>query len=66
MDFLARAKMRLEHWIAHSEHHHGEYASLARELEEAGKMESARQIREMIALINRGNECLRAALEALG
>lgn len=65
MDFLSRAKIRLENWIAHSGHHQEEYTSFARELEQAGKTESAKQIREMIALSARGEECLRAALQAL-
>lgn len=65
MDFLEKAKIRLEHWITHNDHHKEEYELFAEQLEEAGKDESARQVREMIRLSAKSNECLRKALEAL-
>ena len=65
MDFSEKAKVRLEHWITHSDHHQEEYASFAQQLEEAGKAESAKYIREMIDLSNRSTDCLRKALKAL-
>jgi hypothetical protein len=65
MDFVERAAVRLNHWIAHNDSHQEEYERFAAELEEAGKRVSARQIREMVALSKRSNECLRRALEAL-
>ena len=65
MDFIEKAKIRLEHWVTHNDHHKEEYELFAEQLEEAGKEESARQVREMIRLSVQGNECLRRALEAL-
>lgn len=66
MEFIEKAKIRLEHWIHHSEDHHQEYVSFAKELEEAGKIESARHLKDMIALTNRSTECLKKAMRALG
>jgi hypothetical protein len=65
MDFLEKAKMRLEHWITHSDHHQEEYSMFAEQLEEAGKLESAKYIREMIDLSSRSTDCLRRALKFL-
>ena len=65
MDFIEKAKIRLEHWITHNDHHKEEYELFAEQLEEADKEESARQVREMIRLSVQSNECLRRALEAL-
>jgi hypothetical protein len=65
MDLADRAKRRLEHWIAHNEHHHEEYENFVKELDDAGKPESSGYIREMIALNLRSTECLRNALKAL-
>jgi hypothetical protein len=65
MDFAEKAAVRLSHWITHNDSHQQEYQRFAAELEEAGKTESARQIREVVALSKRGNECLRRALDAL-
>ncbi|RLB41560.1 MAG: hypothetical protein DRH12_07815 [Deltaproteobacteria bacterium] len=65
MDFLEKAKIRLEHWITHNDHHKEEYELFAEQLEQAGKQESARQVREMIRLTVQSNDCLRQALEAL-
>jgi len=65
MDFLEKAKIRLEHWITHNDHHKEEYELFAEQLEQAGKEESARQVREMIRLSIESNECLRKALKAL-
>jgi hypothetical protein len=66
MDFIDKARIRLEHWIHHSEDHSQEYVSLAEELEEAGKIESARLLRDMISLSTRSTECLKKAMKALG
>ncbi len=38
----------------------------AKELEEAGKIESARHLKDMISLTTRSTECLRKAMKALG
>jgi hypothetical protein len=65
MDFIEKAKMRLDHWIHHSEHHNEEYELFADQLEEAGKKESAAFIREMMDLTLKSTECLRNALKAI-
>jgi len=65
MDFIEKAKIRLEHWIAHNEQHHEEYELFMQQLLEAEKQESADHIREMIALTVKSTDCLRRALNAL-
>ena len=65
MDFVEKASVRLNHWIAHNDSHQEEYERFAAELEEAGKSVSARQIREMVALSKKSGECLRRALKDL-
>ena len=65
MDFLEKAKIRLEHWVDHGEHHIEEYRDFANELEKAGRSESAGHIREMIELNQKSTECLKKALGAL-
>lgn len=65
MDFLEKAKIRLEHWVDHSDHHIEEYSDFADQLEQAGKSESAEHIREMIKLNQKSTERLKRALEAL-
>ena len=66
MDFVEKARIRLEHWITHNDHHQEEYEMFADQLEEAGRKESAQFIREMISLSARSTECLRKAFKALG
>ncbi len=34
MDFIEKARVRLEHWIHHSDHHNEEYEMFADQLEE--------------------------------
>ena len=65
MEFLEKAKIRLEHWIAHNEQHYEEYEAFANQLEQAGKGESARCVRDMMELVFKSNDCLRNALDAL-
>jgi formyltetrahydrofolate hydrolase len=65
MDFIEKATIRLEHWITHNDHHQEEYEMFAEQLEEAGKKESAEQVREMISLTSKSTDCLRKALKAL-
>jgi hypothetical protein len=65
MDFNEKATIRLEHWITHNDHHQEEYEMFAEQLEEAGKKESAAQVREMISLTSKSTDCLRKALKAL-
>lgn len=66
MEIIEKAKIRLEHWISHSDHHYEEYEIFAEQLEEAGKVESAKYIREMMTLTSKSTECLREALKHLG
>ncbi|MEW6664324.1 MAG: hypothetical protein AB1512_03770 [Thermodesulfobacteriota bacterium] len=65
MDFVQKARVRIEHWIGHNDHHLEDYEAFARELESAGKAESARLVKEMIQHSARSTECLRKALLAL-
>ena len=65
MEFVERAKIMLERWISHNDHHQQEYETFADLLEEAGKTESARYVREMTELSTRSTACLRKALKAL-
>ena len=65
MDPLEKAKVRMEHWISHGVHHQEEYELFMEQLQEAGKSESAEQIKQMIALTEKTNECLKKALAAL-
>jgi len=66
MEFVEKARIRLEHWIHHSEDHYQEYVSFAKELEDAGKIESARHLKDMIGLTTRSTEVLKKAMKALG
>jgi hypothetical protein len=66
MDVVEKARIRLEHWITHNDHHQEEYEMFADQLEESGRKESAQFIREMISLSAKSTECLRKALKALG
>ena len=65
MEFTEKAKIRLEHWIEHNDHHHEDYEEFATQLDEAGKGESAQHIRDMIALTAQSTDCLKKALAAL-
>lgn len=65
MESIEKAKVRIEHWIHHNEHHGEEYEMFAEQLEEAGKNKSAEYIREMIDLASKSSDCLKKALEAL-
>ncbi len=66
MEFIEKARIRLDHWIDHNDHHNEEYETFADQLEEAGKDASARYVREMIELTAKSTECLRNALKELG
>lgn len=66
MDFTEKARVRITHWVEHSEKHLKEYETFAHDLEAAGKNESAQHIREMAALAAQSNDCLARALKALG
>ena len=65
MDFIERARIRLENWITHNDHHQEEYEMLAEQLETEGKNESLKHVREVIELTAKSSECLRKALKAL-
>jgi hypothetical protein len=65
MDTIEKAKIRIANWIHHNEHHQEEYEIFADQLEQDGKTESARNIREMAALSAQTNECLKKALNGL-
>ena len=65
MEFVEKARIRLEHWITHNDHHHEEYEIFADQLEQEGRSESAGYIREMMALTAKSTDCLRKALGAL-
>ena len=65
MDIVEKARIRLEHWITHNDHHQEEYAMFVDQLEEAGMKDSAEDIREVIALTARCTDYLRSALRSL-
>ncbi|RJR26548.1 MAG: hypothetical protein C4582_01660 [Desulfobacteraceae bacterium] len=65
MDFLEKARIRLTHWISHSEQHVKEYEAFSSELEAAGKAEGAGFIKEMAELTRKSTDCLRNALKAI-
>ncbi len=65
MDFVEKSRTRLEHWITHNDHHQEEYEMFAEQLQDAGKKESAENIREMAQLTAKSTDCLRKALKAL-
>lgn len=65
MEFVEKSRIILERWISHSDHHLEEYEAFADELKGAGKVESAKAVREMAALTSKSTECLRRALKAL-
>ena len=65
MDFVEKAKIRLEHWKTHNDHHYEEYQIFADHLEDAGKTKSAGHIREMIDLTAKISDCLSSALKEI-
>jgi len=66
MDFMEKAKVRMDHWIVHNEQHQQEYENFLKDLENANCHESARHMREMIELTTRSTGSLKKALESLG
>jgi hypothetical protein len=65
MDFVERARLKLEHWMDHNEKHREQYAGFAAQLEQAGKPASAVHVREMAELARKSQDCLHRALKAL-
>jgi len=66
MEFIEKAKIMIEHWITHNDHHQEEYELFSDQLENAGKTESAGYVKEMKELTSKSTECLRKALKTLG
>ena len=65
MDFVEKAKIRLEHWLSHNTHHIEEYKQFIEELKKAGELESAKYMEKMIEFVMKSNECLENAIKAL-
>ena len=65
MDFIDKAKIRLERWITHNDQHQEEYRAFAEQLEQEGAKESALLVQEMTDLTAKGTDCLRRALKAI-
>lgn len=65
MDFKEKAKIRMEHWLAHGRSHGDDYAKFTRELTEAGQTDSAAAMEEMARLNDESLKALEKALEAL-
>jgi len=65
MDFVQKAKIRLEHWLEHNLHHIDEYQEFIKALKEAGKEKSARYVEEMVDYLIKSNESIKSALKAL-
>ena len=65
MEFIEKAQIRIEHWMHHNIDHGEDYERFARELDAAGKSESAVHIRKMGSLVEQSNMHLKKALEYL-
>jgi hypothetical protein len=65
MEFIEKARLRLEHWVTHNDHHQEEYEMFAEQLEAAGKRKSAEYVRDMIKHTRESTDCMRKALKAL-
>ena len=65
MEFLEKARIRMEHWMEHNHQHQEEYAKFAQELAEAGKLEAAKHVQEMVDLTAKSSECLKMAVKAM-
>ena len=65
MDFVEKARIRLEHWITHNDHHQEEYEMFVEQLEDAGKKRCAGHVREVMTLNAKSTDCLRKAWDSL-
>jgi hypothetical protein len=65
MDFVEKARLRMERWLSHNDHHDEEYSSFADQLNAAGQTKSAEFIREMMQFSTKSNQFLQKALESL-
>ena len=66
MDFIEKAKTRMEHWLRHNEQHVKEYEHFAQELDAAGQPECTEHLKDMIKWSTKANEALQEALQFLG
>lgn len=62
MEFREKAKIRIAHWMKHTDDHVKEYAQFADELEKSGYNNAARNIREMASITTKCSHCLKNAL----
>jgi hypothetical protein len=65
MTFTEKSMHRIEHWLKHNEVHLHEYEKFAYELELAGEVESALQIRKVASLTGQATRHLDNALRSL-
>lgn len=65
MDFIEKAKIRLENWIKHNDHHKEEYEMFIDQLKASGKNESSEYVRQMMVFLEESNKCLIKALQGL-
>lgn len=65
MDFIEKARIRIENWIHHNEHHQEEYQLFAEQLAEFGERETSAYIEKMIQRTSESTELLRQALDSL-
>jgi pantothenate kinase-related protein Tda10 len=66
MELAEKARIRIEHWLKHNENYLNDYRAFAEQLEAAGMSATATHIRDMMAWTLESNQCLNAALNALG
>jgi hypothetical protein len=62
MEFREKAKIRIAHWMKHTDNHIKEYARFADELEKSGYDNAARNIRETASITTKCSHCLTNAL----
>jgi len=62
VEFKETAKLRIEHWMKHTDDHVKEYSTLADELENSGYSDGARNIRKMATISVECSHYLKNAL----
>ena len=62
MEFREKAKLRIAHWMKHTDDHVKEYARFAEELEQSGYSHAARNIREIASITTQCSQFLKNAL----
>ena len=65
MEFREKAKLRIEHWMKHSNAHVNEYSEFADELDNYGYIDAARNIREMATITAKCSHYLINALQSV-